>query len=620
MDSKAKPEICSQQEPGRLLHRLSRIDALLMTVLLAVSITTLWTTDIWRPLEQDEMQTVKVFSSFPYDIHRSEIDQLGTFNVVRAFKGYGKCFLNPWDPNNHVLNSLSVTTSCFLFGFGEVTPRLPAWTFGTLASLLLYLLCLHYSKSRGVAFLLSLILLTNPTFALYMVMARGYTLTILLILILTILFEPVYSGRANNNQKAVFILATMGTVLNLLSTLVSWMIPFFFAGYWLLFKQRNSSSNHSNSQEKKRKWYHPLANWMTVHYIASFVIILFLLINKDEISKAQQLYGEPVEGIAQVFIFLKQVLFEDLHFNFITLALGLFGIFTFKTRAPGSWLLVTFLGIIALVFIQGLLSGKLGFARTYVHLLPLLLLGMARATGFLIGAPRYLIAAALVFHLIYARAVTYPGDTRLLDFYSYSDLSVDITNTLNENNVTSETHRILLPQTFGEEMRFYLPSEDSHYSLPSPGDYTLILPCEWLDEKWQFKCIPLDRSKDDHHPLPIDIERFKPMFSREQKNVFQIQVGFDLFDQKSPPSYKDNVGFWVQWDEPSETALVFKNFALSLQDDSSFYYVLQKSGHSRSAIILTKEPASLGTSMELLTKLNKIPEVVTMTIFRHPIP
>src|SRR5438093_8139187 len=93
---------------------------------------------LWRPLEQDELVSIKKNTGVPYD---ATIDQLKAGKRMQfgvGARGMVKCFLNPWDPNNHIIHNLAVSVSEALFGFSEASFRLPALIASVALPLLLF--------------------------------------------------------------------------------------------------------------------------------------------------------------------------------------------------------------------------------------------------------------------------------------------------------------------------------------------------------------------------------------------------------------------------------------------------------------------------------------------------
>lgn len=118
-------------------------------------------------------------------------------------------------PNNHVLNTIFIKISIFLFGSHPSTIRLPAFTFGILAIILTFCLCKRL-KSNGLVS--ALVVSVSPYIILFSSNARGYTLiTCLSILLAIVVLEcskkPTLGGTYLISVIASLGLLTMPTML-----------------------------------------------------------------------------------------------------------------------------------------------------------------------------------------------------------------------------------------------------------------------------------------------------------------------------------------------------------------------------------------------------------------------
>ncbi len=100
-----------------------------------------------QPLRRDEAASARLYTSFHYDRTMEAMEREGAFNLERLAKGVGKALFQKWDPNNHLVNSLAVTSSCFVFGFSEWSMRVPAVLASLGAVFLLMHLCRRWTGS-----------------------------------------------------------------------------------------------------------------------------------------------------------------------------------------------------------------------------------------------------------------------------------------------------------------------------------------------------------------------------------------------------------------------------------------------------------------------------------------
>ena len=110
-------------------------------------------------------------------------DEAFTYNqfVSKPFGG----LLEPYDANNHVLNSLLGSLSTGLFGLSEFTLRLPSVAAGALYLFASYRLCLLLFGSGAWAFLTTALLVTNPFLLDHLSAARGYGMALSFLLLAT---------------------------------------------------------------------------------------------------------------------------------------------------------------------------------------------------------------------------------------------------------------------------------------------------------------------------------------------------------------------------------------------------------------------------------------------------
>lgn len=137
-------------------------------------------------------------------------------------------------PNNHQLHSLLVWLSTNLVGSSAVAIRLPVFFAAMLSLSVVYQLAKRFYHAR-VAWMCLLILAIQPLFVQYALEARGYMLSMLLILLL---ITRVYTWQLESKKNTYSILLLCG---GLLITLPTTIIAIFGILAWgMLFHDRRS--------------------------------------------------------------------------------------------------------------------------------------------------------------------------------------------------------------------------------------------------------------------------------------------------------------------------------------------------------------------------------------------
>ena len=112
-------------------------------------------------------------------------DEAYTF-MTFVKNGFASHFYYPL-PNNHVLHTVLVRGAVALFGSNPLAIRLPALIAGCLAIPLLFFLSRLLSQDRRSGYIAATLMSMCPYFILYDTMARGYSIMVLLTLILMVL-------------------------------------------------------------------------------------------------------------------------------------------------------------------------------------------------------------------------------------------------------------------------------------------------------------------------------------------------------------------------------------------------------------------------------------------------
>lgn len=108
-------------------------------------------------------------------------------------------------PNNHVLNTLLFKAVVSVFGASPATIRLPVLLAGLIGIVVIYQLAKDFSGRDESGFLAALMFATLPYFILYSTNARGYTLLVLLSMILIQLCLRLVNNFSGGNAYLFYV-------------------------------------------------------------------------------------------------------------------------------------------------------------------------------------------------------------------------------------------------------------------------------------------------------------------------------------------------------------------------------------------------------------------------------
>lgn len=127
-------------------------------------------------------------------------------------------------PNNHVLHTLLAKLSVLVFGMGPVAIRLPAFLAGVLSIPLMFFVCKAFNRNSGV-----LAAVASAVYAyliLYSTMARGYSLLVLLTLLLLLAGKYYFDKPSLSGSLLIALISSLGML-----TMPS--MAFLLAGFYL---------------------------------------------------------------------------------------------------------------------------------------------------------------------------------------------------------------------------------------------------------------------------------------------------------------------------------------------------------------------------------------------------
>lgn len=266
-------------------------------------------------------------------------------------------------PNNHVLHTLLLKIVVLLFGNSPEVLRIPAFAFGLLCIPALYLLCRRMGTSGTLA---CLCMAVWPYMLLYSTNARGYTLLVLLFILLTMLAHK--AGTRPSPVAAVLMAAIAALGMLVMPTML-----FAVAGLvlWALVLQR-------------RNGYGP-GHLLIPFGLAFPVITLFLyspviFVSNGTATIVANAHVTPQEWpvflqrLPQHLAATAQAYLRDVPTGMLVLlsVLALIGIGRSYTTGKGLFLLLPCLvsGSLAVLFY----THRIPFDRTWIFLLPVVFL------------------------------------------------------------------------------------------------------------------------------------------------------------------------------------------------------------------------------------------------------
>ena len=489
-----------QKAPPRLSHILLGLAA----IFLFIAACRVISGGINRPIEQDELVTLKYYTSMPYDFNAADDAGQARGSVVLLLRGWLKCFLNPWNPNGHTVNSILTSASAFLFGFHEWAFRIPA-----MAGLLLMLTLLFVYASRrigvGCALILMLLVSTHPHLVYYSMSCRGYTLTALLVLC-SIACTNRFLARPTHFWGGVMGICHVIMFLNLGSMLFTWILPVTLAASLALLRREPKAESLPDLASRLGPLF-----WISIGTFAS--ISMYIAGALHYFFQAQTHYGLKFKNISGLLSGLYEVcggLCPNLAWTlfFIVGLAGLVRMFWSERR----WIAQAFFFSVAISLLYAIVTHKLFYPRTFGYYIPLTAIGCVELWALIGDSP----ALARIVRLFMA-AVILPAlclETReALRFganreVTYSDLAAQIRR---EARSLNGPGLIELPWMYGDEMPAYLPSDHKWFTLTPDligKTVTVYLPCELRGGKVYFRTQTRDRaaSEFDYWEVPLHWE------------------------------------------------------------------------------------------------------------------
>lgn len=457
-----------------------------------------WTANLKRPLEGDELITLKLYSAFTYNSTAERDAIRAKVDVRRLIRGAGKAFMNPWNSNHHVVHSLAVSASQAFFGLSAKACRLPAMLASITLALAVCWLVWRETGNLWLAGAIGAAAIFHPYFMYFGQTARGYSSTALFIVLHTAVIQEY---RRQPRSRLHIVSGTLAVLifLNLVSTLTMWVVPLYLA---LLI-----TSTHRQ-------------RWLLETLVVFSILALFILTELPQIIRTQVKYGVPVRSLQELMqIDLLDVLAPG-WWRPAFLA-GLAGCIWGAWRR--QWM--STLCLIAIVLTIGFVVAgkKMPYSRTYGCFIVFSWLGLMQLWQ-LLGPRPWRWAIPLLVAVPVAMAL--PDAREYRSQSTHSTALAEIARDLSKHGYGETQPFVLLPWIFGEESTYYLPED--RFALHPPrkaGPATVYFSCRLVDDHLAFRTQYADFFKQElvYWPVPEEWSRFS-IWSRNRLNALAVPM------------------------------------------------------------------------------------------------
>ena len=308
--------------------------------------------------------------------------------------------LNYQDPNQHTLFSLLSNISQNLFGESELIFRMPALLAGILAVPLIYFFSYQCTNSRLSAFLPALLLALSGPHIKWSQLGRGYTLTILLALLVMLSVFKLIKNSNNKTWGLLLIASSFGMVLALPSNI------YFVFACSLFFTFMMIRENKQNSETRLKDL---ACSLIPIFALFGFIIAYFIFIYTD-----LKVGLESYRRYALVYEGAKTIEFNWNRIGLIARELvNPWGEWFYLAIFLGGWYMkriagICFLIILLVPLLGAWVMGVLGPPRSFLYWIPLVMImagcgiigPMARIGRIVSPQTRYAVTALLSIFLL----------------------------------------------------------------------------------------------------------------------------------------------------------------------------------------------------------------------------
>ena len=302
-------------------------------------------------------------------------------------KPWASLISNYYDTNQHTLFLLLSKFSIWLLGESEIAYRLPSFLAGIFSIPLTYLLGRAIKVPWSSAAIAALLMGVSWPHLKYSLEGRGYSLTVFLVLLATYSAVRLLNG-SRLRWGSVFIVAGFSMTMALPSNL-------FFLGGLAFFTVLNKYF-----ESKENTFSIKNIIWAGLPALITFVLVgIYFLVIYEGLKHGKSIHPLSIDGekIGRIMGFLVAPWGPWMYLFFA------FGFWRLREKREKA----LFATIFTVPMILTLVTGAVGFARTYVYWLPFVLFlsayGMTELFLWIkkkIGGPVYGLAVGVVFFLI----------------------------------------------------------------------------------------------------------------------------------------------------------------------------------------------------------------------------
>jgi hypothetical protein len=462
--------------------------ATLAIVVLAVTLFLRMSPAMFQPLRRDEAASVRLYTSFDYVKTMEAMGRESAFDVSRFARGIGKGFLQRWDPNNHLVNSLAITVSCFVFGFSEFAIRLPAFLASMAAVYLLMRLAWRWTGNRWVSSGLGLLLCVNPYSIHYGQTARGYSFMLAMILLQIVLVERGRKRGFTARLNIGMIALSLALFLNTTSLAFAWLAPLCACLLWRSFRDTGGRTGTVADQFKVAWRARDFRLWFWQTCAVAGGILTFVAIKVSEIVSARERYGTKfpqMRELPDVMWHAFQVVFPSWWIAIAMVGL-IYGLRSVRRPSKDRWLGPVALLALLAVFAYTAAAYSAPYGRTFGHFLVLALLGCAGLWRWTFGdktraaenpfwQPLGLAGLMAACGVGCGQALIKWDDDRV----GYNLVAERIKAMATTTSDDSRMMFVPLPAVYGEDMKMYLPDDGALYAFDEDArNITLLIAAE----------------------------------------------------------------------------------------------------------------------------------------------
>ncbi len=377
---------------------------------------TLWRTDFHRPLEHDELITLRHYTwagVFPNGQSRpltriEDIEQLERpcFRqlVIGLYCGFGR-----WpEPNNHVVNSVFINLVTAAAGVSKATLRLPALIGAVALCIALFWVGVHTFRWRMSACVVVLLAMGCPYVHQFSQTARGYTWMLALQVLQLALLLELRKRTGSITLGAASVICAVLSFMNVVTMSVFWVLPVYLVMWFVRPDEQDSLLGPAPSVLWRR-------NLLVQALCIGAIGLVFLLDRLPYIYSSATQYGHTFSTLRQgvaLFYSSIQYLLPFLGWQLVGM-LGVVGLVMGSRRSNTRAIAMAAVLSFVVVLAQALISRRMAYSHVYGHVLPILMLAAVWGGEAIIQLAKSTSRRVVVSSLLIVAAITLVGSTAI---------------------------------------------------------------------------------------------------------------------------------------------------------------------------------------------------------------